>query len=203
MKSEYIKEGSEVIVLKKQDLTKPIGYVNPMDKIKYWDRDYINEKIAEVTNLKHKMLLQFMWMTGCRVSEAINVQKQHLDLKNHIVTIRWLKNRKYSYRNIPLHPKLRDVLEIFTAPMLAETIIFKMSRQRAWMIVKKNMDGHPHQLRHSFAVNWLKCEGDIVILSKVLGHSNINITMEYLQIVPADQGKEMLKVKFDSFGGEE
>jgi len=58
------------------------------------------------------------------------------------------------------------------------------------------MNGHPHQFRHSFAVNWLRCGGELVVLSRMLGHSNIQSTMEYLKIVPLDVGKELLKIQF-------
>lgn len=58
-------------------------------------------------------------------------------------------------------------------------------------------NGHPHQFRHSFAVNWLRNNGDIIILHRILGHTKIQTTMEYLKIVPTDQGKELLKINFD------
>lgn len=72
-----------------------------------------------------------------------------------------------------------------------------MTRQRAWQLTQKYLGGHPHQLRHSFAVNWLRSGGEIVVLHRMLGHSKVQTTMEYLKIVPTDQGKELLKIQFD------
>jgi len=51
-------------------------------------------------------------------------------------------------------------------------------------------------LRHSFAVNWLRCGGEIDVLHRILGHSKIQTTMEYLKIVPRDQGKALMGIDF-------
>jgi integrase len=188
-------DAKDITVLPKQDLTKPINNVKA-ELPKYWERDYINERIDSITNNRHRVFLQFLWHTGVRVTEAVNVRKQDIDLNNYTIQVRWLKSRKWNYRNIPLHPNLRDILMLYTASMKSDELVFPISRQRAWQLVKKYMKGHPHQFRHSFAVNWLRCGGDIVVLSRMLGHSKIQSTMEYLKIVPIDTGKELLKVVF-------
>lgn len=41
-----------------------------------------------------------------------------------------------------------------------------------------------HDLRHSFASNWMREGGDIFQLSKVLGHSSVTITMRYAHLAP-------------------
>jgi site-specific recombinase XerD len=179
----------------RQDITNSTKGVK-LDIQKYWDKDYINQKIDSVNNLRHKMLLNFLWMSGVRISEATTLQKQSIDFKNYTMTVRWLKNRKYLYRVVPLHPTLRDIMQVYTAPMKAEDRVFPISRQRGWQIVNQTMQGHPHQFRHSFAVNWLRCGGDLIILHKILGHAKIQTTMVYLDIIPIDQGKELMKIEF-------
>jgi integrase/recombinase XerD len=196
MVDELINESKEVAVFNPSDITIMEESVKPQELPKYWDRDYINEHIVKVSNQRHQTLIRFMWMTGVRVTEAINVRKKDIDFKSFVVNIRWQKSRKYYYRNIPVHPHLRDMLMIYTAPMKAEDLLFPISRQRAWQVVRKAFNGHPHQFRHSFAVNWLKHDGDIVLLSKMLGHARVQNTMIYLNIVPVDIGKELLKIQF-------
>ena len=186
----------DIVVLNKQDLTNSIQNVKKQELRKYWDRKYINSNIENIKNHKHKMLLKFLWMTGVRITEAINVRKKDLDFDSYLITVRWLKSRKYYDRVLPMHPMLKDVLQLFTAGLKAEDRVFGISRQRAYQLTMKYLNGSPHQLRHSFAVNWLKCNGDLVILHKVLGHSKIQTTMEYLKIVPVDQGKELIKITF-------
>lgn len=196
MDSSYINEPKEVEVLKGKSLTKTTQSVNKKEIPKYWDSDYIHFKMDLVENYKHKMLLKFLWMSGVRITEAINLKKQDIDFQNYTMRLRWLKSRKYKERIVPLHPLLKDVLEVYTAKMNQEELVFPISRQRAWQIVKKCLGGHPHQFRHSFAVHWLRSGADIVTLHRVLGHSKFQTTQAYLMIVPIDQGKELMKVNF-------
>lgn len=184
----------DLIVPSKQELTNSVR--KSKDLPKYWDRAYVTQKISEVKNHRHQMLLQFLWMTGVRISEALLVEKQDLDLENYTCTIKWQKSRRYQRRNIPLHPNLHGMLRMYSATMKFNERLFNFSRQRAWQIVKKCLNGHPHQLRHSFAVNWLRSGGNVIVLSRMLGHTKVQTTMEYLKIVPADQGKELLKINF-------
>ena len=163
---------------------------------KYWDKNYINQKIEMVNNHQHKMLLIFLWYSGVRITEAVSLRKQDIDFEHYVMQVRWLKSRKYNHRIVPIHPELRRLLQLYTATFKAEDKVFPITRQRAWQITKKYLNGHPHQLRHSFAVNWLRCDGDIVTLHRILGHSKIQTTMEYLKIVPNDLGKELIKISF-------
>ena len=43
-----------------------------------------------------------------------------------------------------------------------------------------------HRLRHTFATEYLKHGGDVVRLSKILGHTEVSTTMKYLHLVTAD-----------------
>ena len=121
----------------------------------------------------------------------------NIDFHNYMMTVKWLKSRKYLNRVVPIHPSLCPVLNVYSATKKANERIFPITRQRAWQITRQYLGGHPHQLRHSFAVNWLRCDGDIVTLHRVLGHSKLETTMQYLKIVPVDQGKELIKINFD------
>lgn len=163
----------------------------------YWTPEEIKDRLDHCGSSSDAMLLRFLWMSGLRITEATNLKKQDIDFQNYVMRVSWLKNRKYNERIVPIHPTLRTLLQMFTAPLNQEDRLFPYTRQRGWQIVKKWMNGHPHQFRHSFAVNWLRQGGDIVILHRILGHSKIQTTMEYLKIVPIDQGKELLKIKFD------
>lgn len=168
--------------------------------IRYWDKEYINDCLSRITNpkhLKHQMLIRFLWLSGVRITECVTLRKQDIDFNNYIMQVRWLKSRKYNHRNVPMHPKLKDIMHIYTSPMKAEDRVFPITRQRGWQIVQQHLKGNPHRLRHSFAVNWLRQGGDIITLHRILGHSKIQTTMEYLKIVPVDQAKELFKINFD------
>ena len=195
MYPSYINNSHELEIQRRQNLTISSQCVK-REHAPYWDKEFINTSIDQCQNPSHRMLLTFLWESGVRITEAINLQKKDIDFSNYVMTVKWLKSRKYHNRVVPLHPDLREKLLIYTASMLSEDKIFPISRQRAWQITKKELGGHPHMMRHSFAVNWLRCDGDLVILKGILGHSKIQTTMEYLKIVPMDQGKELLKIQF-------
>lgn len=163
----------------------------------YWDKEYILENINKISNSQDKMLIRFLWMSGVRITEAISITKKDIDLKNYMMRVRWLKSRKYKERILPIHPRLKDILELYIAPLNLDDKVFPFTRQRAWQITQKYLQGNPHKLRHSFAVNWLRSGGDIIVLHRILGHAKVQTTMEYLKIVPIDQGKELLKISFD------
>lgn len=192
MNEPFINERTQVIESDEKDLTESQENV----KKKYWDKEYIKNRISSIKNKRHKMLLQFLWMTGTRISEAVNIKKRDIDFDNHTVQIRWQKRKNEEKRNIPLHPNLVEILDFYCGNMNLDDYIFDFSRQRAHQICRKHLGGNPHKLRHSFAVQWLRSGNRLETLSRVLGHSDIRITMEYLKIVPQDQGKEMLNMEF-------
>lgn len=195
MQQDYTQPKTEIEILNNRDLTKSSEMVKK-ELPKYWDRDYINQRINAITNPSHRMLITFLWRSGVRITEAVSLIKGNIDFENFTMKLRWLKSRKYHHRIVPIHPHLKDMLQVYTASMKADQLVFDITRQRAWQLTKKYLDGNPHRLRHSFAVNWLRCDGDIVILHRILGHSKLQTTMIYLMIVPTDQGKELIKIQF-------
>lgn len=195
MENDYTETTTELLIPSNQDLTISTERVK-QELRKYWDRDFINRTLDSIKNTSHKMLCQFLWMSGVRITEAINLRKQDIDFDNYTMTVRWLKSRKYLQRVVPMHHELRNLLMLFSSSMKADEKLFPISRQRAWQIMKQHFKGHPHQMRHSFAVNWLRSDGDLITLHRILGHSKVQTTMEYLKIVPIDQGKELQKIQF-------
>jgi len=198
-KEPFINSSSKIINLNNQDLTKSKGFVK-QEKIKYFDKKEIRERINKIEKPEHRILFEFLWRTGCRVSEIINIRKRDLDFDNNIINIRWLKRRKFLYRKIPLHSSLKNILFMFVDHLKADDKLFDYSRQWIYMLCDKYGLGHPHKLRHSFAVNFLRESNDpasLVILKQILGHSNVSTTMIYLEIVPIHQAKALERVSFD------
>jgi len=193
---EYISDKEIITVNPHKNLTITLENVKEDFTQKYWNKEHVVQCINQINNHKHKMLLQFLWMSGIRITEALSLKKKDLDFQNYVMSVLWQKNKKYQRRIVPLHPQLRDLLQLYTATFNNDDRVFPISRQRGWQLTKKYLGGNPHKIRHSFAVNWLRSGADFVTLHRVLGHSDIQTTMEYLKIVPTDQGKELLKVSF-------
>jgi len=106
----FINRSKEIVVLPNDYLTISKEKVKQKELPKYWDKEYINERIDRIKNYKHKMMCQFLWFTGVRITEAISIKKKDVDFNNYTVRIKWQKNRKYVERQIPLHPRLKDML---------------------------------------------------------------------------------------------
>lgn len=194
-----MEKDKEIMILKDQNLTIQIGYVKVLHKKKYIEKDDINYLLDRMPPGKDKMMIQTMWMTGIRVTELINIRKRDIDFTNKTMSVRWLKNRKWNERIIPVHKHLLQMLNMYTAGLKADDLAFGITRQRVYQIVKKWFKTHPHTLRHSFAINFLRQNSSpwgARILQKLLGHSNVNTTMTYLDIVPADMALELNNISF-------
>lgn len=163
---------------------------------KYLDKEYIRDKLQDIQNHEERMFITLLWMSGIRVTEAISIKKKDINVREKVITVRWLKNRKYNERNVPIHSKLADMLAMYAGGMNMDQKVFNFTRQRAWQITKKCFNTNPHTFRHSFAVNYLREGGQIVNLYRILGHSKIQTTMEYLRIVPTDLSKELETIGF-------
>ncbi|RLC97611.1 MAG: hypothetical protein DRI46_12695 [Chloroflexi bacterium] len=171
----------------RRDLTKSLGKVKPRPKIKFFHKDEILSLLAGVPVGKERAFFQFLWMTGCRVTEAITLTRAHIDFKNDELTIRWQKSRKFKERVIPMHRQLKEILLMYSATLLYDKRLFPWTRQNAYYMCTKYGFGNPHKLRHSYAVHFIRSNKDpsaLVYLQTLLGHSNIRTTTEYLNFVP-------------------
>lgn len=183
-------------VLKDKNLTIRIKDVKRQEMRKYLSKEEIQERLGGIIDYQDKFFCTFLWMSGIRVSEAVNIRKKDINTKERVMVVKWLKSRKYFERVVPLHPQLAQMLDLYTGGMNLDDRVFPFSRQNAFYITKKHLGVSPHKLRHSFAVNWLREGGDIAYLSRALGHRFLNTTGEYLKIVPSDVAKELDKIKF-------
>lgn len=186
----------DLIVLSNKNLTNTKSFDKRRDLPKYMDYDLFKDKLQNVSNNRDRMLILFLFMTGVRISEALSITRKDVDLVNDVINLKWLKNRKYNYRNIPIHNKLKEILVFYIAGLNSDEKLFPITRQRAEQITKLWLGCSPHKLRHSFAVHYLRKGGELFDLHLLLGHSKIQTTMEYTKIVPKDLGKELNKILF-------
>ncbi|MEN7547358.1 site-specific integrase [Rapidithrix thailandica] len=137
--------------------------------------------------------------TGCRLSEALNLQVRHIDLENHSIGIESLKKRKKGvFRSIPVPERLIESLNLVHA--LRETKnknarLWKFTRMTGWRKIKEIMATAKIQgpqatakgLRHGFGVYAIAdCEIPLNMVQKWLGHAELKTTAIYANAV----GKE-------------
>ncbi len=157
-------------------------------------------------NKRDHLLINLLWQTGCRITEALKLTKNDIDTYNLIVKVLTEKKRtkkgRPAYRMIPMSAELSNELASYA---LTENIIdklFDITRQRAFQIIKSvaNRAGinkvHPHTLRHSFAIHCLFSGVPLPVLQKLLGHSSILTSMIYLRVVQQDTRQFLSGVKF-------
>ena len=158
------------------------------------------------TEYKTWVFENYLIATGNRLSTALNVQIRDLNFEDGILTLRKTKNRKQQI--IPLSASLADVLQEYLVVRggQPEDYLFcnnygEQASNRTWQTlvyrynVKRDVNVTSiHAFRHSFARLWILNHGDIMRLKTILGHSNIAVTNEYLQMFGQD-----LQMDFEKF----
>lgn len=168
--------------------------------------DERSETPADPVMLRDKALLEFMYATGCRVSEACGADLADLDLAEGLVR---LTGKGDKQRLVPVGGQARQALErYFTqgrpllerrakqTPVERRAIFLnkrgsRLSRQSVWEVVKAageraHIDRplHPHTLRHSFATHLIQGGADVRTVQELLGHASVTTTQIYTHVSP-------------------
>jgi integrase/recombinase XerD len=137
--------------------------------------------------------------TGCRITEALTLRVADVDLDNLLATLDG-KGRKQ--RIVPFSFALRKALHRFITDFglkIGSVLIGtregkhvrRMTALRGvkWLCEQLGFDAPArtlHAFRHTFAVNYLRRGGSVFHLQKVLGHSSLEMTRRYTNLVTAD-----------------
>ncbi|NLI59918.1 MAG: tyrosine recombinase [Clostridiales bacterium] len=150
-------------------------------------------------SIRDKAMLEFLYGTGIRVSELLNLNMDHIDLKSGKVKCGSSKNE----RIMKISKRAMAYLKIYIKEGRNQLVRNKdekslfvnfhgrrMTRQGFWKIVKFytekaeiHKDITPHTLRHSFAIHLLNDGADIRDLQEILGHSDISTTQMYTHLM--------------------
>lgn len=137
--------------------------------------------------------------TGCRITEALTLRVCDVDMDNMLITLDG-KGRKQ--RIVPFSFSLRKALHRFIADFnrKPDSRLFatregmqvrRMTALRSIKLLCEQLGFAPpgrtlHAFRHTFAVNYLRRGGSVFHLQKVLGHSSLEMTRRYANLVTAD-----------------
>ncbi len=169
----------------------------------YLEKEQVEELLetAKACSWRDYLLLDFMWRTGVRVSEVINVKPRDIELKNNVVNIRKAKGGKQ--RRVLLGDETLKMLSdyICEGNIPEDQPIFPIQRDWVYKLVKRYGDVmgvkiHPHTLRHSFAIHLVRSGMDLRRLQLLLGHSSLSITQVYLQFKDDDLREAYQKISF-------
>ena len=138
----------------------------------------------------------FLYATGARVSESIEVKKD--DINGEWLKIRSAKGDKQ--RVVPMAKFALQALNEYLDKREKKSAYIwlnykggKMSRITAFKITKKYLNVSPHVLRHSFATSLVLGGADLRVVQELLGHSSILTTQIYTHI----QQKNLRQTVFD------
>lgn len=175
----------------------PYVYIKPKKFCKYIDKTKVDLMLerARADNKRNYLIILTFWKTGIRNSELINLKKK--DIQHDQITVRQGKGNRD--RIAPIDASLYDLLNFYSSNLTLEDKLFPLSDMAIRNIVHKYQgddDVHPHILRHSFAVHCLKQGLNLRSLQKILGHSNLDTTAIYLDIVADDIKEDYKKVEW-------
>ncbi|MFH1888614.1 MAG: site-specific tyrosine recombinase XerD [Candidatus Omnitrophota bacterium] len=161
--------------------------------------------IRDMQGIRDKAILETLYATGMRVSEASNLKIDNVNLDVGFLRCIGKGNKE---RVIPLGVKAINSIKRYLAVSRSRQLknkesefLFlnrfgkKISRQSLWKIIKRYAKEarikkpiRPHILRHSFATHLLERGADLRSVQEMLGHANISTTQIYTHI-----SKERLK----------
>jgi len=152
--------------------------------------------------LRDRALLELLYSTGLRVTEAVNLRAQDVDFESSVVLCRSRTGRQ---RQIPMGVAYRALSEYMESgrPALAkdpaqEALFLNhrgrgLTRQGLWLIIKGYAklagvgdDVTPYTLRHSFAKHLISGGADLQHVQGLLGHANLSTTQSYARVSQFD-----------------
>lgn len=149
--------------------------------------------------IRDRALLELLYATGARVSEAIDLDVDDLA---HGDVLR-LRGKGSKERIVPVGSYARAAVDAYltrvrpglAAKGRASARLFlgargaPLSRQSAWLIIRAaaaraeiTVDVSPHTLRHSFATHLLQGGADVRVVQELLGHSSVATTQIYTHV---------------------
>jgi integrase/recombinase XerD len=163
--------------------------------------------------LRDRALLEFLYGTGARISEAVGAAIDDLDLEEEPAAV--LHGKGGRSRLVPVGGFAKAAVEAYLVrgrPALAAKgrgtpVVFlnarggPLSRQSAWTILHRAaaaaglpVDGphavSPHTLRHSYATHLLDGGADVRVVQELLGHASVTTTQVYT-LVTVDRLREV------------
>jgi integrase/recombinase XerD len=162
--------------------------------------------------LRDRGLLELLYATGARISEAIALDIDDLDLAVRDGAVR-LSGKGGKQRIVPVGSFARQAMEQYLVrarPALAiaarrtsaSPAVFlnarggRLTRQGAWTVLRAAAlragigEVSPHTLRHSFATHLLDGGADVRVVQELLGHASVTTTQVYT-LVTVDKLREV------------
>lgn len=152
----------------------------------------VQEMIDNAYSLRNQFIISLLYSSGIRLSELLSLDRDSIIGRTFTVIGKGDKERICF-----IDKRTEELMEEYLAtrddesPALIISDIYKdrMSPSNVQLIIRNSarragIEKHvtPHILRHSFATNFVRNNGGVRPLSKLLGHASLNTTMVYTHI---------------------
>lgn len=152
--------------------------------------------------IRDAALLEFLYASGARVSEAVDLDVIDVDLEGRFAVVTGKGDRQ---RIVPMGRLAVEAIEAYLPVRLdlrggrpdVERLFLnsrggRLSRQAVWQIVRKQAKAaglesdrvSPHVLRHSAATHMVEGGADLRSVQEMLGHASISTTQIYTRVSP-------------------
>ena len=160
------------------------------------EKENILKMIDATKNLKHKLLINLLYSSGVRISEALKLKKEDINIEKKMLFVKQGKGKK-DRQTILSERFLKDYLiyEKDVSNYIFESSYNKnqpISIRTAQLIlenaaIKAGLKTHtyPHMMRRSFATHLYENGTKITDIQALLGHSDIKTTLIYTRISSA------------------
>lgn len=163
-------------------------------------KEEVFDVLQAIQNFKHRVVIMFIYSTGARVSECVNVKVSDIDSKRMQVNIREGKGLKQRY--VPLSPLLLGTLRRYHrlykpghylfegagghGTHLGVSAVREICRKARYMTAHINKRYTPHTFRHCFATHLLEQGTNLLVIQRLMGHSDLSNTLKYLHVQQLD-----------------
>jgi len=176
------------------------------DSKKYLEKEQTEKVLTAILTsandtflMKRNLVIFYLFLfCGLRRAELLQLQIRDIDLPKKILTVRASTSKVERSRQIPLHSYIIiHLLEYLTARKQYTTQYLIVSRYKDAQLSQAGLkhlvqllcqtsgvNFHVHQLRHTFAVNFLNSSKDLAKLQQLLGHASPSMTLHYTMCLP-------------------
>ncbi|WP_037185447.1 site-specific tyrosine recombinase XerD [Rhodococcus sp. UNC23MFCrub1.1] len=145
--------------------------------------------------LRDRALLELLYSTGARISEAVGLDVDDIDSESRSVVLHGKGGKE---RIVPIGRPALDAFDAYlvrgrpalvsqgTPALLLNVRGGRLSRQSAWQVLQTAAERagigasvSPHTLRHSFATHLLDGGADVRVVQELLGHASVTTTQIY------------------------
>lgn len=175
-----------------KDIFKGIKNPKPEKKLPVvLTKDEIKQMLEVTKNKKHKLLIELLYSTGLRVSEAVNIRVKDINLDEKIAFVKYGKGKKERFVKLSnrfiIH--FKSYIKKKKGSYLFSYKKKPISTRQAQRIVKNaalnaqiKKKVFCHALRSSFATHLLDSGVDIRVIQEILGHENLSTTQRYTKV---------------------